>query len=115
MWQLTPAQRLVYFNLGLKGSLRAFGIIIGILQNRLRSQHERGISKPLRRCDFNAVYSPYVENTAITFEMRSMTIEDLQLGLGKHWKNIAYLVAEEDSLILELCPMLQLIMRVQPI
>ena len=47
-----------------------------------------------------AIYAPYVENTAITFEYEVPTIEDfanrIEKTLGKH----PYLVAEEDGLIL---------------
>ena len=47
-----------------------------------------------------AIYAPYVENIAITFEYEVPTIEDfanrIEKTLGKH----PYLVAEEDGLIL---------------
>ena len=47
-----------------------------------------------------AIYAPYVENTAITFEYEVPTIEDfanrIEKTLGKH----PYLVAEEDGVVL---------------
>ena len=96
------AQRLDYFDLGLKGSLRAFsGIIVKNNENRIWRQHE-----PLDLQDHQtlatllAIYAPYVENTAITFEYEVPTIEDFATRIEKTLEKYPYLVAEEDGLIL---------------
>lgn len=47
-----------------------------------------------------AIYAPYVENTAITFEYEVPTIEDFGTRIGKTLEKYPYLVAEEDGLIL---------------
>ena len=47
-----------------------------------------------------AIYAPYVENTAITFEYEVPTIEDFANRIEKTLEKYPYLVAEEDSLIL---------------
>lgn len=47
-----------------------------------------------------AIYAPYVENTAITFEYEVPTIEDFANRIEKTLEKYLYLVAEEDGLIL---------------
>lgn len=47
-----------------------------------------------------AIYAPYVENTAITFEYEVPTIEDFANRIEKTLRKHPYLVAEEDGLIL---------------
>ena len=47
-----------------------------------------------------AIYAPYVENTAITFEYEVPTIEDFANRIEKTLEKYPYLVAEEDGLIL---------------
>ena len=47
-----------------------------------------------------AIYAPYVENTAITFEYEVPTIEDFANRIEKTLGKYPYLVAEEDGLIL---------------
>jgi len=80
---------LVYFDLGLKGSLRVlFGIIVKIMRI------EYGVNMNIRLATLSdattllAIYAPYVENTAITFEYEVPTIEDFANRIEKHWKNI---------------------------
>ena len=47
-----------------------------------------------------AIYAPYVENTAITFEYEVPTIEDFANRIEKTLGKYPFLVAEEDGLIL---------------
>ena len=47
-----------------------------------------------------AIYAPYVENTAITFEYEVPTIEDFATRIEKTLEKYPYLVAEEDGAIL---------------
>ena len=47
-----------------------------------------------------AIYGPYVDNTAITFEYEVPTIEDFATRIEKTLEKYPYLVAEEDGLIL---------------
>ena len=47
-----------------------------------------------------AIYAPYLENTAITFEYEVPTIEDFANRIEKTLGKYPYLVAEEDGLIL---------------
>ena len=47
-----------------------------------------------------AIYAPYVENTAITFEYEVPTIEDFANRIEKTLGKYPYLVAEEGGLIL---------------
>ena len=100
MWQQT-AQRLVYFDLGLKGSLRAFfGIIVEILRIDYGVNMNIRLATPSDAATLLAIYAPYVENTAITFEYEVPTIEDFANRIEKTLEKYPYLVAEEDGLIL---------------
>ena len=58
------------------------------------------LANPSDAATLLAIYAPYVENTAITFEYEVPTIEDfanrIEKTLGKH----PYLVAEEDGVVL---------------
>ena len=47
-----------------------------------------------------AIYAPYVENTAITFEYEVPTIEDFANLIEKTLEKYHYLVAEEDGVVL---------------
>ena len=47
-----------------------------------------------------AIYAPYVENTAITFEYEVPTIEDFTNRIAKTLGKYPYLVAEEDGVVL---------------
>ena len=47
-----------------------------------------------------AIYAPYVENTAITFEYEVPTIEDFTNRIEKTLEKYPYLVAEEDGVVL---------------
>ena len=47
-----------------------------------------------------AIYAPYVENTAITFEYEVPTIEDFTNRIAKTLEKYPYLVAEEDGVVL---------------
>ena len=47
-----------------------------------------------------AIYAPYVENTAITFEYEVPTIEDFTNRIAKTLEKYPYLVAEEDCVVL---------------
>lgn len=95
------AQRLVYFDFGLKGSLRAF---FGIIAEILRIDY--GVNMNIRLANSSdaatllAIYAPYVENTAITFEYEVPTIEEFATRIEKTLEKYPYLVAEEDGLIL---------------
>ena len=46
------------------------------------------LAKPSDAATLLAIYEPYVENTAITFEYEVPTIEDFANRIEKHWKNI---------------------------
>ena len=46
-----------------------------------------------------AIYAPYVENTAITFEYEVPTIEDFTNRIAKTLEKYPYLVAEEDGVV----------------
>ena len=94
------AQRLDYFDLGLKGSLRAFfGIIVKIM--RITYGHNMNIrfATPSDAATLLAIYAPYVENTAITFEYEVPTIEDFTNRIAKTLEKYPYLVAEEDGVV----------------
>ena len=100
MWQLT-AQRLVYFDLGLKGSLRAFfGIIVEILRIDYGVNMNIRLANSSDAATLLAIYAPYVENTAITFEYEVPSIDDFGNRIEKTLEKYPYLVAEEDGLIL---------------
>jgi len=100
MWQQT-AQRLDYFDLGLKGSLRAFfGIIVKIMRIEYGDNMNIRLARPSDAATLLAIYAPYVENTAITFEYEVPTIEDFANRIEKTLEKYPYLVAEEDGLIL---------------
>ena len=100
MWQQT-AQRLDYFDLGLKGSLRAFfGIIVKIMRIEYGDNMNIRLARPSDAATLLAIYAPYVENTAITFEYEVPTIEDFATRIEKTLERYPYLVAEEDGLIL---------------
>ena len=58
------------------------------------------LAKPLDAAALLAIYAPYVENTAITFEYDVPTVEDFANRIEKTLKKYPYLVAEEDGLIL---------------
>ena len=47
-----------------------------------------------------AIYAPYVENTAITFDYEVPTIEDFANRIEKTLGKYPYLVAEEDGVVL---------------
>ena len=47
-----------------------------------------------------AIYAPYVENTAITFDYEVPTIEDFANRIEKPLGKYPYLVAEEDGVVL---------------
>ena len=57
-------------------------------------------AKPSDAATLLAIYTPYVENTAITFEYEVPTIEDFATRIAKTLEKYPYLVAEEDGLIL---------------
>ncbi|QKQ43825.1 N-acetyltransferase family protein [Streptococcus sanguinis] len=100
MWRQT-AQRLVYFDLGLKGSLRVFfGIIVKIMRIEYGDNMNIRFARPSDAATLLAIYAPYVENTAITFEYEVPTIEDFATRIEKTLEKYPYLVAEEDGLIL---------------
>ena len=46
------------------------------------------LARPSDATTLLAIYAPYVENTAITFEYEVPTIEDFANRIEKHWKNI---------------------------
>ena len=46
------------------------------------------LANPSDAASLLAIYAPYVENTAITFEYEVPTIEDFANRIEKHWKNI---------------------------
>jgi len=92
---------LVYFDLGLKGSLRAFfGIIVKIMRIEYGDNMNIRLARPSDAATLLAIYAPYVENTAITFEYEVPTIEDFANRIEKTLEKYPYLVAEEDGLIL---------------
>ena len=99
MWQQT-AQRLVYFDLGLKGSLRVFFGIMKIMRIEYGDNMNIRLATPSDAATLLAIYAPYVENTAITFEYEVPTIEDFANMIEKTLEKYPYLVAEEDGLIL---------------
>ena len=95
------AQRLVYFDHGLKNSLRAFfGIIVEILRIDYGVNMNIRLAAPSDAATLLAIYAPYVENTAITFEYEVPTIEGFATRIEKTLEKYPYLVAEEDGLIL---------------
>ena len=58
------------------------------------------LARPSDAATLLAIYAPYVENTAITFEYEVPTIEDFATRIEKTLERYPYLVAEEDGLIL---------------
>lgn len=46
------------------------------------------------------IYAPYVENTAISFEIEVPTLEDFRERVRKYSEHWMYVVAEEDGVIL---------------
>ena len=58
------------------------------------------LAKPLDAAALLAIYAPYVENTAITFEYDVPTVEDFANRIEKTLKKYPYLVAEEEGAIL---------------
>ena len=58
------------------------------------------LARPSDAATLLAIYAPYVENTAITFEYEVPTIEDFTNRIAKTLEKYPYLVAEEDGLIL---------------
>ncbi len=58
------------------------------------------LANPSDAATLLAIYAPYVENTAITFEYEVPTIEDFGNRIEKTLGKYPYLVAEEDGLIL---------------
>ena len=95
------AQPLVYFDLALKGSLRVFfGIIVKIMRIEYGVKMNIRFATPSDAATLLAIYAPYVENTAITFEYEVPTIEDFANRIEKTLEKYPYLVAEEDGLIL---------------
>lgn len=59
-----------------------------------------------------AIYAPYVEKTAITFEYQVPSLEEFEERIEKTKQKFPYLVAEEEG-ILQGYAMLQLIIIVQ--
>lgn len=95
------AQLLVYFDLGLKGSLRVFfGIIVKIMRIEYGVKMNIRLATPSDAATLLAIYAPYVENTAITFEYEVPTIEDFANRIEKTLERYPYLVAEEDGVVL---------------
>jgi len=91
---------LVYFDLGLKGSLRVFFGIMKIMRIEYGDNMNIRLATPSDAATLLAIYAPYVENTAITFEYEVPTIEDFANMIEKTLEKYPYLVAEEDGLIL---------------
>mgnify|MGYP000890255039 FL=1 len=58
------------------------------------------LAKPLDAAALLAIYAPYVENTAITFEYDVPTVEDFANRIEKTLKKYPYLVAEENGALL---------------
>lgn len=58
------------------------------------------LAKPSDAATLLAIYAPYVENTAITFEYEVPTIEDFATRIERTLEKYPYLVTEEDGLIL---------------
>ena len=58
------------------------------------------LANPSDAATLLAIYAPYVENTAITFEYEVPTIEDFATRIEKTLEKYPYIVAEEDGLIL---------------
>ena len=58
------------------------------------------LAKPLDAAALLAIYAPYVENTAITFEYDVPTVEDFANRIEKILEKYPYLVAEEDGVVL---------------
>ena len=58
------------------------------------------LAKPSDAAALLAIYAPYVENTAITFEYEVPTIEDFTNRIAKTLEKYPYLVAEEDGVVL---------------
>ena len=58
------------------------------------------LAKPLDAAALLAIYAPYVENTAITFEYEVPTIEDFGNRIEKTLEKYPYLVAEENGALL---------------
>lgn len=59
-----------------------------------------------------AIYAPYVEKTAITFEYQVPSLEEFEGRIEKTKQKFPYLVAEEEEFC-KVMPMLQLIIIVQ--
>ena len=58
------------------------------------------LARPSDAATLLAIYAPYVENTAITFEYEVPTVEDFATRIEKTLGKYPYLVAEEDGAIL---------------
>lgn len=58
------------------------------------------LAKPLDAAALLAIYAPYVENTAITFEYDVPNVEDFANRIEKTLKKYPYLVAEENGALL---------------
>ena len=58
------------------------------------------LARPSDAATLLAIYAPYVENTAITFEYEVPTIEDFTNRIAKTLEKYPYLVAEEDGVVL---------------
>ena len=58
------------------------------------------LAKPLDAAALLAIYAPYVENTAITFEYDVPTVEDFANRIEKILEKYPYLVAEENGALL---------------
>ena len=58
------------------------------------------LAKPLDAAALLAIYAPYVENTAITFEYDVPTVEDFANRIEKTLEKYPYLVAEENGALL---------------
>ena len=57
------------------------------------------LANPSDAATLLAIYAPYVENTAITFEYEVPTIEDFTNRIEKTLGKYPYLVAEEDGVV----------------
>ena len=58
------------------------------------------LAKPSDARSLLDIYTPYVVNTAITFEYEVPTIEDFAIRIEKTLEKCPYLVAEEDGVVL---------------
>lgn len=57
-------------------------------------------AQPSDAVDLLAIYAPYIEETAITFETQVPTVNDFASRIDKTLQKFPYLVAEEDGRVL---------------